>query len=72
MRVAYRDPIDQNVALCIHGKNLDQRNIVRCVGEIFHEMFNKEQALDIIFINSEQVKQALMKGNPFYRVGPSV
>ena len=70
MRVAYGDSVNQNVALCIHGDNLDQKVIVEYVGEIFHETFNKDQALDIIFVNSDQVKQALMIGRPFYRIAP--
>jgi hypothetical protein len=66
LRVKYGSSAEQQVALCIRGDGLDRHALLEHTSRIFRAMFNTEQTLDIIFLNSEQEQQALSIGKPFY------
>lgn len=66
LRVKYGDSPEPHVALCIRADDLIQYTVLEQAKRIFRKMFNTEQSLDIIFLSSEQVRQALEAGRPFY------
>jgi hypothetical protein len=64
VRVQYRDPKANEVALCVRGP--DDPSLVRKVGVRFAALFGREAHLDIIFVNDAQEEQLKQVCKPFY------
>lgn len=64
--VAYPNTNTPSVALCIRAKTGNERTIAKAMGEDFSSMFNAAQALDIMFVSSEQEEKIKRVAKPFY------
>lgn len=65
-RVAFQSGSEPAVALCVVSKRPDDRSLILRVGEIFRRRFDKETALDILFLNAEQEAEVAKVCAPFY------
>jgi SseB protein C-terminal domain len=64
--VAYPNTNAPSVALCIRAESGNERAIAKAMGEDFSSMFNATQALDIMFVSSEQEEKIKRVAKPFY------
>ena len=65
-RVGFQPSTETAVALCIVSTRPDDRSLVVRVGEIFRRRFEKDVALDVLFLTAEQEAEIAAVCRPFY------
>jgi hypothetical protein len=64
--VSFESQSDTSVALCIVSTRRDDRSLVVRVGEIYRRRFEKDVALDVLFLSAEQDADVARVCRPFY------
>jgi len=64
--VSFESQTDASVALCIVSTRPDDRSLVVRVGEICRRRFEKDVALDVLFLSAEQDADVARVCRPFY------
>jgi hypothetical protein len=64
--VSFEPKNEASVALCIVSARPDDRSVVMRVGEIANRRFDKDAALDIVFLTPEQEREIASVCPPFY------
>lgn len=64
-QLTYKKDSTIHIALCLRS-DVEEKMIIQQVSEIFPQMFNSEQHLDIIFIGDSQQGQLSKVCKPFY------
>src|SRR4029078_497932 len=67
-RVVFKDPQIVEVVLAIRSYNQPDEQLIRLLGKVFAKTSSSENHLDIMFITSEQEKEACAVCRPFYQV----
>lgn len=68
-RVAFPPAEEQSSALCIVSARPDDRSLILRIGEVLRRRFDKDTALEVLFINAEQEAELARVCAPFYRRG---
>jgi len=70
VRVRYNSDPAPKVALCIEAGDQVRSVIVEAVVAEFRNMFKTDEALDILFLSTEQQASVALVANPFYKQHP--
>jgi hypothetical protein len=66
-RVRYASQQGVNVALCVRsGSREVDPEAIGSIGDVFHQMFNRAEHLDIIPVSAEEEPQLMGACRPFY------
>ena len=66
VRARYDNSGVTHVALCIEATDQNRQQIVRQTTGVFHEMFNRSQSLDVVFLRPDQEQRVASVSKPFY------
>lgn len=71
VRVSYSpdEDGDSSVALCVLCDSLDRTRVAQAVGSVFADLFGKQEHLDIVFLDGQQIPEIEQVATPFYRSG---
>ncbi len=66
-RLSYGDPAGYSVGLGIRSTSGLDHSLQKRLGEIFSDLFSRDQYLDILFIRGDQEEQSKKVCAPFYQ-----
>jgi hypothetical protein len=65
-RIIYQGQTVQHAALCLRADLALQSSIVMGVGDIFHRLFSRNSAMDIVFVDDAQEECLTKICRPFF------
>lgn len=66
VRVSYEGAAEQKVALCLKASPDDPADVARKVGEVFSQMFNRAESLDILLLSPKQEAEVAEVAKSFF------
>jgi hypothetical protein len=70
VRTRYDNSGAAHISLCIQATDHNHRQILKQTTDVFREMFNPSQSLDVIFLSSDEEQRVAGVCTPFYLQQP--